>query len=62
MDLTNPKVRLIIAITSLVVFCIGAGLCLYWYDWKLLLILFILQFSWNLDNALKISRYQTPKL
>lgn len=61
MDLTNPKVRLILAITCLVVFFIGAGLCIYWYGWKLFLVLFILQFSWNLDNALKNSRNQRPE-
>ena len=50
------KARLILAIIALVSFFIAIGLCLYWYDWKLLVILFILQFSWNIDRELKNTR------
>ncbi|MFA6090058.1 MAG: hypothetical protein WC755_09455 [Candidatus Woesearchaeota archaeon] len=54
----NTRTRIIIAITALVSFFIAVGLCLYWYDWKLIVILVILQFSWNLDNMLKATRIQ----
>jgi len=56
MDMLNPKTRLILALVALGSFLVACGLCLYWYDWKLIVILFILQFSWNIDNQLKMTR------
>lgn len=43
------EVRLM-RIISFIVGVLGASLAVYWYDWRLVLILFILQWSENIYN------------
>ncbi len=47
---------------SRVLFIISIILCIYWYDWKLLVILFIWSWAMNADNRAKRIREIENKL
>ena len=41
------------ALLGLILGAIGCALCIYWFSWKLLLVLFILQFASNSSDVNK---------
>ena len=46
----NQKISRKMKIISLLMFTVGIGLCLLWYDWKLAAIMFLLLWSNNLGQ------------
>ena len=46
----NQKISRKMKIISLLMFAVGIGLCLLWYDWKLAAIMFLLLWSNNLGQ------------
>jgi hypothetical protein len=54
----NIKERIILLSLAIVVYITSIVLTIIWYDWKLVLIIVLFQFGWNLDNYLKQSRHK----
>lgn len=46
-------------IIALIIFSSAIGLCLYWFDYKLLIILFL--WGWGNNVELKYRNYSKPK-
>ena len=42
-----------LTLMSLIIYTISITMCLYWYDWKLLLILFLFVTANNLETYIK---------
>lgn len=53
-DIRRLKKRMWLHILGLVTYIVAFGLCLYWYDWRLFLLIFMFQTGNNISLAKKL--------